>query len=148
MNISTLNIYFNLNTDSTRNQRQATVTPPVSLSSAVSNLFNSILRRNENGQQTSGEEMNLIVGFEPISRNELNNGIEFEAINLNTELFLYSPIDGNDTTRIECSICHISIINNEICRKINTCNHIFHQNCIDTWFNRHNTCPICRTIIS
>lgn len=25
------------------------------------------------------------------------------------------------------------------------CNHIFHPNCLRTWFQRQQTCPTCRT---
>lgn len=29
-------------------------------------------------------------------------------------------------------------------RRIRHCGHIFHQNCIDTWFGSHVRCPVCR----
>lgn len=38
-----------------------------------------------------------------------------------------------------------------ICLEVNTtlfrvleCSHVFHVNCIDIWFSRRTTCPICR----
>jgi SUMO ligase MMS21 Smc5/6 complex component len=56
----------------------------------------------------------------------------------------------------ECIICY-KIINttrntttNTSTNKIfkTTCNHIYHNNCIEEWLKKNNTCPICRTIIS
>ncbi|CAF4605472.1 unnamed protein product, partial [Rotaria magnacalcarata] len=28
-----------------------------------------------------------------------------------------------------------------------TCQHIFHKNCLRSWFQRQQTCPICRTTV-
>lgn len=55
----------------------------------------------------------------------------------------------------ECIICY-KIINtttntttNTSTNKIfkTTCNHIYHNNCIEEWLKKNNTCPICRTVI-
>ncbi len=45
-----------------------------------------------------------------------------------------------------CSICMSSLKNPN---KIETlkCNHIFHKNCINEWFKKQNTCPMCRSVI-
>ena len=46
----------------------------------------------------------------------------------------------------ECSICLSSELNNSI--KLN-CNHIFHANCVTTWFDSGNfSCPVCRQEVS
>ncbi|KAI4698452.1 hypothetical protein J4E81_005675 [Alternaria sp. BMP 2799] len=31
--------------------------------------------------------------------------------------------------------------------KLNACGHVFGTNCIMTWFERCNTCPMCRTVL-
>jgi len=158
MNISTLNIYFNLgNTESKTPQptRNARPTPSLrqnsgtALSNAVSNMFQSLLRRAD-AVHNGAEEMSIIFGFEPsttnlnniLSTTELDQHINFETINGNTTIFLFR--NENESISEECSICRHLLNDNDICRKINQCNHIFHQNCLDTWFNRHTTCPICR----
>lgn len=41
-----------------------------------------------------------------------------------------------------CSICREET-NNKLCRKLK-CGHVFHCECIDTWFSKDNTCPYCR----
>lgn len=47
----------------------------------------------------------------------------------------------NDET---CAICQeILDINQEI-RRVNYCNHQFHRNCIDVWFQTNVHCPNCR----
>jgi hypothetical protein len=41
----------------------------------------------------------------------------------------------------ECSICYNKIPTDNT--KL-LCNHIFHNKCIDDWFERNSTCPLCR----
>lgn len=43
-----------------------------------------------------------------------------------------------------CAICQDPIEVNQMMRIISHCTHRFHQNCIDTWFESHVTCPTCR----
>ena len=43
-----------------------------------------------------------------------------------------------------CAICQDTIEANTRSRRINRCQHSFHQPCIDTWFQSSVTCPICR----
>lgn len=44
-----------------------------------------------------------------------------------------------------CAICQDSLtLEGTRVRKINHCNHMFHDSCISTWFNTHFNCPTCR----
>ena len=43
-----------------------------------------------------------------------------------------------------CAICQDPLLTNHDVRTINHCDHIFHKQCIDTWFQRHIHCPCCR----
>lgn len=45
----------------------------------------------------------------------------------------------------ECSICLEPIINE---KKILTCDHIFHIDCIDKWASTNPSCPMCRKNIN
>lgn len=42
-----------------------------------------------------------------------------------------------------CSICREYFVYLDIMRTID-CKHIYHINCIDTWFTKNKTCPECR----
>ena len=43
----------------------------------------------------------------------------------------------------ECAICLDKIENNKNIILLN-CDHYFHKNCLDNWFVKSKTCPICR----
>lgn len=45
----------------------------------------------------------------------------------------------------ECSICLDVVVGPLI--KLNKCGHTFHQSCISCWFEKSNTCPLCRETI-
>ena len=41
-----------------------------------------------------------------------------------------------------CSICRADFEDGVI--QITECNHVFHEECLQTWFQRSNQCPLCR----
>lgn len=43
-----------------------------------------------------------------------------------------------------CSICQDAYDIHSECRILNACQHRFHRQCIDVWFQSHITCPVCR----
>ncbi len=43
-----------------------------------------------------------------------------------------------------CAICQEAIAQTDTARKINHCDHYYHQICIDQWFQRSVFCPTCR----
>ncbi|KAL8484936.1 hypothetical protein ACS0TY_027295 [Phlomoides rotata] len=45
----------------------------------------------------------------------------------------------------ECAVCLSEFEEREIVRLLPKCNHSFHIECIDMWFNSHSTCPLCRS---
>ena len=46
----------------------------------------------------------------------------------------------------KCSICHDYIKKNDIIRTLG-CSHFFHYQCVDTWLENKQQCPLCRTSI-
>jgi hypothetical protein len=49
----------------------------------------------------------------------------------------------NMTDRM-CVICHENMNAGTSVRIINHCQHMFHRECIDYWFSRSSSCPVCR----
>ena len=45
-------------------------------------------------------------------------------------------------SRQQCSICLEDIFHDN--KKTLSCNHSFHKNCINRWFNQQTNCPLCR----
>ena len=50
-----------------------------------------------------------------------------------------------EKTILCCSICLENI--DKVNESNKLCGHIFHTECINSWLNTHNTCPLCRTKI-
>lgn len=44
----------------------------------------------------------------------------------------------------QCPICLIDFEEKDELRKLPECSHYFHQSCVDEWFKRNHTCPLCR----
>lgn len=49
---------------------------------------------------------------------------------------------------LECSVCLCEVSEGEKTRLLPKCNHVFHVECIDMWFQSHSTCPLCRNPVS
>ena len=64
------------------------------------------------------------------------NGLRNEIRDEFTETTLDCDIDSS------CSICLEKFKKGEVTTKL-TCDHLFHKNCIDNWFLRQSTCPLC-----
>tara|TARA_Y100000590_G_scaffold424754_1_gene532020 strand:- start:8340 stop:9101 length:762 start_codon:yes stop_codon:yes gene_type:complete len=72
--------------------------------------------------------------------NRENEQTNIKLINDNTEIITHT-----NEVPINCSICREDINRDDnIIRKINHCDHVFHQKCLDKWFETKKTCPICR----
>ena len=53
-------------------------------------------------------------------------------------LTLSAPLEGN------CAVCQDTLETGNEIRRLTACTHAFHQECIDTWFERSVQCPVCR----
>uniref|UniRef100_A0A5B7BBH0 RING-type E3 ubiquitin transferase n=1 Tax=Davidia involucrata TaxID=16924 RepID=A0A5B7BBH0_DAVIN len=47
----------------------------------------------------------------------------------------------------DCAVCLGEFEESEWLRHLPNCSHAFHVSCIDTWFQNHSNCPLCRSHI-
>ncbi|XP_075523293.1 RING-H2 finger protein ATL60-like [Primulina tabacum] len=59
---------------------------------------------------------------------------------------LFDPKEFKDG--LECSVCLCEVAEGEKSRLLPKCNHGFHVECIDMWFQSHSTCPLCRNPVA
>lgn len=45
---------------------------------------------------------------------------------------------------VECAVCLSDFEDGETGRRLPECEHVLHADCIDTWFESHSSCPLCR----
>ncbi|CAH8337204.1 unnamed protein product [Eruca vesicaria subsp. sativa] len=45
---------------------------------------------------------------------------------------------------LECAVCLSHLVDGDKARVLPGCDHGFHVDCIDMWFQSHSTCPLCR----
>ncbi|CAN6469584.1 unnamed protein product [Victoria cruziana] len=75
-----------------------------------------------------------------------NSGLE-KSVVLSLPTFAFAAGDGAHKDGLECAICLSAFEEKEMGRLLPECNHEFHVDCIDMWFQSHSTCPICRTLV-
>jgi len=68
-----------------------------------------------------------------ILRNKIKNKKLFRTVDITNSKYI------NET----CLICHNDYKYNSIVYILN-CNHIYHKDCLDKWYEYKKTCPICR----
>lgn len=74
---------------------------------------------------------------------------KFKIKNIN----LLSNWNYNISLNTDCSICRCNLnensiyINNNLDSNVvqSTCGHAFHYECINIWFSKSKTCPLCST---
>lgn len=84
-----------------------------------------------------------------------NRRLTLRDINNHTTISTYhqpevNPEEETDATQNEeiCLICRAPFEEGDVLRRLNNCPHYFHCNCIDSWFELRNTCPVCRHIVT
>jgi hypothetical protein len=98
---------------------------------------------------SSSELNNNFQAILEISRVGANsNGVTLAQLNISSQLISVNPSNISEYEEERCAVCNDDFTVNEVIRKLNTCPHYFHYNCIDTWFINNSTCPICRRDIN
>lgn len=76
-------------------------------------------------------------------------GLEFCVIN-SVPLFQFKKNEGEEkkTINADCAVCLGEFEEGEWLKHLPNCNHGFHVSCIDTWFQSHSNCPLCRSHVN
>ncbi|KAI5422232.1 hypothetical protein KIW84_045628 [Lathyrus oleraceus] len=69
-----------------------------------------------------------------------------ESILESLPVMVFKPEDFKDG--LECAVCLCDVVEGEKVRVLPKCNHGFHLDCIDMWFESRSTCPLCRNVVS
>jgi predicted transcriptional regulator len=75
-----------------------------------------------------------------VSQEPVRVGLNAEQISTGTRQITISDI----TTDTTCAICMETIESGNVCRRLNHCNHLFHEDCIMQHFQTNVRCPLCR----
>jgi hypothetical protein len=78
----------------------------------------------------------------PMMRNPMNRGISSTDID-RLPCFTYQNANNNSITE-PCSICLEPYQEGTRVRAL-PCMHHYHAECIDTWLQQHDTCPVCKS---
>ncbi|XP_047150059.1 probable E3 ubiquitin-protein ligase HIP1 [Vigna umbellata] len=73
-------------------------------------------------------------------------GLSLETITQYMERQTFLAVDGDDSeqNKERCPVCLEEFCNGEDIGKLHSCVHKFHFDCIKTWLNHRNRCPVCR----
>ncbi|KAK4257395.1 hypothetical protein QN277_006988 [Acacia crassicarpa] len=102
-----------------------------------------------------GVETTILLGSYD---SDMDDDDEVEEAGIMVNPATQKSIESLEKVRIEeptlCSICFQDILSNkrqeeeeeeeEAVQIPKPCGHVYHLNCILKWFNKHNTCPLCR----
>jgi hypothetical protein len=128
-------VFFSVNQIPNTNSNNGTTTQ--NINNITQNLLNSLF------SGTTTETVSFIPTTQTLHQMQPpNDGLSLNDLRNYTTLRTHTESQNNN--EIKCEICHDNINNGEILRMINICNHSFHQECVDSWFENNKICPYCR----
>lgn len=76
-----------------------------------------------------------------------SRGLEFSIVNI-LPISQYKRNEGeHKPMNADCAICLGEFEEGEWLKHLPNCSHSFHACCIDTWFQSHSNCPLCRSYV-
>ncbi|XP_022842948.1 RING-H2 finger protein ATL39-like [Olea europaea var. sylvestris] len=118
--------------------------PFVFTSTVIFLLIQYLLKKRENRYAESVQNELPVVNRQPsppppssptLTRSQMTKGRTDEIV-----VDIYIEQEGGDH---ECSICLFEFKDQELVRCLPACNHRFHFECIKTWLDISQTCPLC-----
>tara|TARA_Y100001970_G_C13851040_1_gene659340 strand:- start:153 stop:680 length:528 start_codon:yes stop_codon:yes gene_type:complete len=106
-------------------------------------IYNNIGIVTENNNEDNNENNN---NENNLDNNNLSNNNDNEGNEIDLNYINFNDID-DKIDNIDCSIC-LELFNNEDKLIKLTCGHIYHELCIEGWFNIQKVCPNCRKDIN
>ncbi|KAJ7963368.1 RING-H2 finger protein-like protein [Quillaja saponaria] len=87
----------------------------------------------------------FVPGQDPALPSSQRRGLD-PVVLRSLPLLVFHPEDFKDG--LECAVCLSELVQGEKARLLPKCNHGFHVDCIDMWFESHSTCPLCRNPVA
>ncbi|XP_051147672.1 RING-H2 finger protein ATL3-like [Andrographis paniculata] len=99
-------------------------------------------RRRSSLDFAGGDDEMAIVSSSSSAAAALRHGLDPWVLK-SIPVVVFDPKDDG----LECAVCLCEVSEGEKARLLPKCNHGFHVDCIDMWFESHSTCPLCRNPI-
>ena len=126
------------------------VNPP-SNNQNINNITQNLLNSLFSGNNTVTETVTFIPNIQNSQQLQPpSDGLSLNDLRNYTTLTTHASNTSGDEPppEINCEIFHDAIKDGDILRMINICNHSFHQECVDSWFENNKICPYCRCNIT
>ena len=112
-------------------------------SNTISSL-NNIINNSPNSTTPDLIEVTLYNNGDSVINNNMEDVQVYPSLRVLGESSSVHIFESIETEYESCSICRENFEPTSIIRKL-YCDHIFHINCIDTWFESNIRCAICRS---
>lgn len=96
--------------------------------------------------RNSSQRRRLNQHLEEFSSQLHSRGLESSVMHALPITQFKRPKDDQET-RTECAVCLGEFEEEEWVKHLPICSHVFHVSCIDTWFQTHSSCPLCRSYV-
>ena len=107
---------------------------------------NNIYYTNLNEFITNLKKSNTNIHYNHLELKKITDIVNWVATSNKTDPEYLKELNPTETDIIEdCPICCSPIEKDESVEL--PCNHIFHRECVHTWLENNNTCPMCRFTI-
>ncbi|XP_027348272.1 RING-H2 finger protein ATL66-like [Abrus precatorius] len=109
-------------------------------------LFCGLCRACNTRNQVPRRVLNEFIPNDP-SMQLQSRGLDFSVVK-SLPMSQFEKNEGeHKRTNVDCAICLGEFEEGEWLKHLPNCSHSFHVSCIDTWFQSHSNCPLCRSFV-